>query len=510
MKKKNLIKVLIISLIINFLSNSLFAQQNVGFGTNTPDPSAILDLVASDKGLLIPRVILNDANTAAPVTSPATGVLIYNNGGTEPDGFWYWDGSQWVQVGAGGSSCVTLDEAYDCGGNGAGRTITADNGAVKIQKTTDYTDNHALHATVTSGIVANPSSGIYVEHSGQQGVAVYGEITNTSNLYSAVQGISSSNQDESSGLSGWFTGNAAGYGVYGNNQSNTAGSQAILGLNERVAGGWGVEGAGYNGVYGWTNENVGFGIVGYNYAGIGGIDNSIAVYGQGGTGVQGETILGTGFGVFGKNVSTSMADNDIAVCGMSNYGAGVWGEGANYFGVVSIGDAYVQGNLTVTGNLTKGGGAFKIDHPQDPENKYLIHSFVESPDMMNIYNGNVILDNNGETTVELPDYNEVLNIDFKYQLTPVGSSMPNLYIAEEVQNNSFKIAGGVPNKKVSWQITGIRNDKWAQKYRIIPELEKENKYKGKYLHPELYGKSIEDAMIKPLFTGPAKTNTLVK
>lgn len=64
---------------------------------------------------------------------------------------------------------------------------------------------------------------------------------------------------------------------------------------------------------------------------------------------------------------------------------------------------YFVGTLHVNGYLSKSGGSFKIDHPLDPENKYLQHSFVESPDMMNVYNGNVFLDNEGEAWVELPN-----------------------------------------------------------------------------------------------------------
>ncbi len=136
--------------------------------------------------------------------------------------------------------------------------------------------------------------------------------------------------------------------------------------------------------------------------------------------------------------------------------------------------------------MSKGGGSFKIDHPLEPENKILYHSFVESPDMMNIYNGNVILDENGEDFVELPDYFEALNIEYRYQLSAIGSSMPNLYVAEKIVNNKFKIAGGTPNGEVSWQVTGIRNDPFAQKYRIVPEVDKNEEEKGKYLYPELY------------------------
>ena len=91
---------------------------------------------------------------------------------------------------------------------------------------------------------------------------------------------------------------------------------------------------------------------------------------------------------------------------------------------------YFQGNVNVTGTVAKAGGSFKIDHPLDPENKYLYHSFVESPDMMNVYNGNVMLDGSGNATVELPEYFESLNREFRYQLTPIGAPGPMLYVLE--------------------------------------------------------------------------------
>ncbi|MBN2280355.1 MAG: hypothetical protein JXQ65_07235 [Candidatus Marinimicrobia bacterium] len=134
--------------------------------------------------------------------------------------------------------------------------------------------------------------------------------------------------------------------------------------------------------------------------------------------------------------------------------------------------AEFYGNVNVFGHVYKSGGGFKIDHPQDPENKYLQHSFVESPDMMNVYNGIVELNGNGYATVKLPEYFEDLNIDFRYQLTPIGSPMPNLYIAQKIENNEFMIAGGEPNKEVSWQVTGIRNDTFAKENRIPVEVDK--------------------------------------
>jgi hypothetical protein len=152
------------------------------------------------------------------------------------------------------------------------------------------------------------------------------------------------------------------------------------------------------------------------------------------------------------------------------------------------GDAgYFGGNVTVTGNLSKSSGSFKIDHPLDPENQYLYHSLVESPDMMNVYNGNVTLDDNREAWITLPDWFEALNRDFRYQLTPIGGPGPNLYIAREIRDNRFQIAGGTPGLKVSWQVTGIRHDPYAEANRIPVEEEKPAEEQGTYLHPEAYG-----------------------
>jgi hypothetical protein len=136
------------------------------------------------------------------------------------------------------------------------------------------------------------------------------------------------------------------------------------------------------------------------------------------------------------------------------------------------GHSTFNGNVDINGTLTKDAGAFKIDHPMDPEHKTLSHSFVESPDMKNVYDGTVMLDANGRATVALPDYFEALNQDFRYQLTAIGAPGPNLYIAEGVQQNRFRIAGGRPYARVSWMVTGIRKDAYAEEHRIKVEEEK--------------------------------------
>lgn len=157
----------------------------------------------------------------------------------------------------------------------------------------------------------------------------------------------------------------------------------------------------------------------------------------------------------------------------------------------------VQGSAAITGNLSKGGGSFKIDHPLDPENKYLYHSFVESPDMMNVYNGNITTDANGLATVTLPDYFEALNKDFRYQLTVIGT-FAQAIVFEKVKGNQFKIKTDKPNIEVSWQTTGVRQDAYANKNRIPTTVDKVGSEKGMYLYPEAFGAS-EDKNIKNLF-----------
>jgi hypothetical protein len=145
----------------------------------------------------------------------------------------------------------------------------------------------------------------------------------------------------------------------------------------------------------------------------------------------------------------------------------------------------VTGNASVSGNLSKGGGSFKIDHPLDPKNKFLYHSFVESPDMMNIYNGNVETDANGEAVVTMPTYFEALNREFRYQLTVIGT-FAQAIVADEINDNTFKIRTDKPGVKVSWQVTGVRKDPYAEQNRIPTEVEKPENERGTYLYPKAY------------------------
>lgn len=153
---------------------------------------------------------------------------------------------------------------------------------------------------------------------------------------------------------------------------------------------------------------------------------------------------------------------------------------------IEIAEISENGNASFAGNISKGGGTFKIDHPQYPTEMYLYHSFIESPDMMNIYNGNIVTDSAGYATVTLPSYFESLNRDYKYQLTSIGT-FGQAIIKEEIQNGQFVIQTEHPNCKVSWQVTGVRQDPYAEAHRVQVEVEKEEDKKGTLLHPEVRG-----------------------
>jgi hypothetical protein len=257
----------------------------------------------------------------------------------------------------------------------------------------------------------------------------------------------------------------------------------------------------------------------------------VEVFSDARTAVIGAT--NTGIGVIGRSLRSGiglLADSDsgtavnavsqsgVAVLAQSGSSFAVEGHCLGYsFGVVGIAPnagvaafnpnndhaAYLAsdssagwftGDVTITGQLSKGGGGFKIDHPLDPARKYLSHSFVESSKMKNMYDGVVVADANGEAMADLPDWFEALNKDFCYQLTPIGAAAPNLHIAKEITNHAFKIAGADAGMKICWQVTGVRHDDWAKAYQLHPEEEKSPTERDHYLHPELHGRSQEQSI----------------
>jgi hypothetical protein len=137
-----------------------------------------------------------------------------------------------------------------------------------------------------------------------------------------------------------------------------------------------------------------------------------------------------------------------------------------------IKDSYIYGNMNVSGNFsTAGVKNFKIDHPDDPQNKYLLHASVESDEVLNLYSGNIVTDDQGIAVITLPDYVQKINTDFRYQLTVIGQ-FANAIIQKEIENNSFVISTDKPDVKVSWQITAKRNDKYLKNNPFSPVINK--------------------------------------
>ena len=204
---------------------------------------------------------------------------------------------------------------------------------------------------------------------------------------------------------------------------------------------------------------------------------------NGGTGLTADGGLGVNFGGDGgiftgsANVANNPfggGDGIVAIVGSS--ATGDFAPDAGYF----------SGQITVTQGVNSSAGVLQMDHPLDPANKLLQHAAVESPDMKNIYDGNITTDAAGEAVVELPDYFEALNRDFRYQLTVIGQ-FAQAIIANKIANNRFTVHTDKPNVEVSWQVTGIRKDAWANAHRVTVEPAKTALYQGRYLHPELYG-----------------------
>jgi hypothetical protein len=201
------------------------------------------------------------------------------------------------------------------------------------------------------------------------------------------------------------------------------------------------------------------------------VSSGTAIAGHGGdgflvSGVYGEA--GTAMFANGRNTGIIASGSNTGVLGMSKGLAG------QFFG-----------NVHVTGTLSKGGGGFKIDHPLDPANRYLSHSFVESPEMLNLYRGTVTTDERGEATIDLPDYFATLNRDYSYHLTVIGA--PALAaVTREIEDNRFTVTTDRPEVTVSWLVIGSRQDAWAKAHPLVVEEDKSEQEREFYLHPEAH------------------------
>jgi hypothetical protein len=352
-----------------------------------------------------------------------------------------------------------------------------------------------------SSIPIDPPAG--VEGHGVDGPGVVGRSMNDSGVVGESPGSPGmlARSINASGLLGvTFSPDDGSHGVFG---SSVAGGNGVtgfvgsatgtIGSSVRGIGVRGTTGTGAAGVFGQTfgdgSGNAGPAVHGTSGDGVGvsGVSGSTdatkgLTFGNGyghsslhfsaqpGGGVLGVSVLGNG--VEGFTFASFRNNPDVAA---------VRGQSANGFAGLFV------GRVRVTGFLQKAGGGFTVDHPTDPKNKTLSHSFVESPEMLNVYSGTVTTNRAGVARVRLPAYFEALNRNFRYQLTVIGK-FAHAMVSKEIKNNEFVIRTDPGRVKVCWQVTGVRKDAWAEANRIPVEETKPKAERGRYLHPELFGK----------------------
>ncbi len=405
------------------------------------------------------------------------------------------------------------------------------------------------YALATTGT----TSGVYGQSDSTSGRGVYGLATATSGTTYGVYGQS----DSSAGFAGYFLGkgndalyvrndaNGRGIQVFAANDtalwaSTTTGIAAVDGRNASTSGrgvyGYATSTTGINyGVYGRTSSMDGRGVYGtattasgitygghfqcQSTSGTGVFGDATATSGIT-YGVQGHSDSTWGRGVFGSVTATTGTTYGVYGETKSTSGRGVYGvagsgsTSGSQYGVYGYCSTLTESGYAVYANGDMGASgtkSFRIDHPDDPENKYLLHYSIESPEVLNAYSGKVTLDGVGQAVVELPRYFAKINEAPRYTLTAIGAPMPNLHVAEEISEQalkageqaqpgaapsicSFRIAGGVPSAKVSWEVKALRNDVLLRTRGTPVERDKTGPEHGRYQHPELYGQPRERGM----------------
>lgn len=477
-------KILYIYFLVLICHNTSFTQNVAINATGTaPAISAMLDISSTTSGLLIPR--MTTAQKLA-ITTPATGLLVYD---TSTNTFWWFDGVIWVELLGGNTGWKITGNTL----TGFGILGTLSNHDVRF-----YTNNIERMRIFSSGQIA---------------------VNATAPIASDV--FSSYSTGFNSAVSGYALG--TGIGIYGQNNSSGRGVYGLCGgtgvavyaINSSASSGRAIEAT----ISSSSNTDIVIGAFNNGSGRAGNFQNQLvsniavtlfasnsttstntgaaAIWGQS-NGVRGivglsnlannNSIGATGQYIGGGNIDA------IGVFGLANSNTGF---GFGVVGQASWRAIFANGNFAASG--TK---AFQIDHPQDPGNKFLLHYSVESPEVLNIYRGTIVLDAYGNRDVELPSYFESININYSYQLTAIGIAMPELHISKELQNGIFRISGGVPGKKVSWIVIAQRHDEWIKHHpeSEVVELEKKPHERGKFLHPELNGETNEKSLFDKTLT----------
>jgi len=351
-------------------------------------------------------------------------------------------------------------------------------GVVGASDAAEGVHGESVGASGVSGVTRASEAGVIGVHASTTGFGI-GAVGGTLSSDPGAVGVGGV-APTGTGVFGLSRGATGVRGVSGTASGLTPpGASAVWGDSQ---GGLGVYGgsASADGVHGETTAGDRSGVAGINKA-DGGFGNGVFAYSDNGNGLFAR----------GRNGVISWAhpywNNNVAVEGLvfGNNAIAVYG----YHDIDAKGGyaGYFWGRVEVTGSLTKTGGGFRIDHPADPAHKYLNHSFVESSERKNVYDGVAVLGSKGEAAVALPAWVEAANRDFRYQLTPIGGAAPDLHVSRGLSRGRFRIAGGKPGLHVCWQVTGVRRDVWAKANPLVVEEPKRGPERGRYLHPTLHG-----------------------
>lgn len=349
---------------------------------------------------------------------------------------------------------------------------------------------NAGNCTAFRGVGTGNGQGVSGEHAGT-GTAVLGNASSSSAVNRGVIGQTASSQGI--GVQGYASSSSGNtIGVAG--QADSSGSSvAVHGLATASSGAT-------IGTYGQSNSASGFGMFGVNVAttgdAFGGFFRSDSTSGLA---VRGFATTSTGSTIGVSGLSNSASGKAVAGVNINN-GTGVYGESNEGYAGFFSGKAYVSGSFVAGATTLSSLGvigykSFHIDHPLDPANKYLNHAAIESSEVLNQYSGNVQLDAHGEAWVTMPSWFEAMNKDMRYQLTAIGAPGPNLFVAEKLRNNRFKIAGGAAGTEVSWQLTGVRHDAYAVDHPMVVEAPKAGHERGFYLYPQGHGQSERKSIL---------------
>ena len=471
------------SLPFSVTSNSVVANLNADLldglsATNFVNTQGSSTITGNTTVNPILSLINNGAGRGLDISSGGIGTYIYSPGA-----------EAFVAVSAADGFAAEIAQ-WNTGANGNGLRVTGGpNGGIGMSVTgrdfgIEASGSTAILATGSDfGLKAfsstNASSALYAEASGAGSYGVQGRgetgVVGVGTLF-GIKSFSSANNSTAMLVS------ASGSSSFGiRSTTNDPASTAIL----ATAGNSNSIGISTNALY-----TGGIGIRSTASTGLAGqfvatSGNAIEAFSNSGLALAAQSVTNDGI------TAISSAANKSAVYAYNDSTAG-----ATAFGVYASSrpgtyGGYFIGNVHVVGTLSKAGGAFMIDHPQNPEGAFLTHSFVESPDMKNIYDGTVVTDDKGYATVMLPDYFDSLNESFRYQLTVLDSGTDSsewvmARVARKIENNQFVIRTSAPKTEVSWMVTGIRKDKWAQANRIVPERLKGEDEHGFYLNPEAF------------------------